>query len=261
MHVVHVFIVHVVHVFIVHVIHVFIMHVIHVFIMHVIHVFIVHVVHHHVIVHHHIVHHHHVVRRLNDPEDGRDGRGVHRHSGDIFNAHGDMAHIAGGQRNSDNLISSGVAQVVVEVAGEANHAVAGRTAVGRGLTRRLIHAFPNWLIAFSAQIPIVDLVGNIAADWLAHVVESDAVFIGREEAIVGLSEHGGEGQAIALVGMEDEFISAAGQGRSRTISADWHSRDAAFCIWHAHCHVVVTIMAVGENDAATYQQQQDKKET
>ena len=148
--------------------------------------------------------------RFNDPKNWRDGRGVHAHIGDVIDANGDLAHIAGGQRNGDKLKGGGIAQTIVEVAGEANEAIARRPAVGRRLTRRLVHAFANRLIAFAAEIPIVDLVGHIAADRRAHVVEGDAVFIWRDEAIVGLGEHGGEGQSVALMSVDDEFVSAAG---------------------------------------------------
>ena len=170
----------------------------------------------------------HLVARFDDPEDRRDGRGIHAHIRDIFDAHGDRAHVASGQRYSDDLIGSRIAQAVVDVAGQADDAVAGRPAVGRGLAGRLIHAFPNRLIALGAQVPVIDLVGYIATDRLAHVIKRDAMFIRREESIVGLGEHGGKGQAVAGLGMDDKFIRAAGKCGGGAIAIDGHSRDSAF---------------------------------
>ena len=99
------------------------------------------------------------------------------------------------------------------------------------MTRRLVHAFANRLIALGAEVPVIDLVGNIAADWLAHVKEGDAVFIGRQEAIIGLRQHSGEAQVVAVVGVvDDKFVGAAGQGDARAFTANRHSRHAGVCL-------------------------------
>ena len=90
--------------------------------------------------------------------------------GDVFNANGEFAHIAGGHCHDDKFIGGGISQVVVEIAYEAYDAIAGRSGIGRGLTGRLIMSAPNRLVALGAEIPIVDLVGDISADGRAHVV-------------------------------------------------------------------------------------------
>ena len=168
---------------------------------------------------------------MDNPEDRRDGRSVHGHVRDIFDAHGELAHVAGGQRDDDEVGGGRIAQVIVEIAGESDHAIAGRPGIGSGLTRRLVHAFANRLIALAAEVPVINLVGDIAADRLAHIKEGDAVFIGRQEAIVGLGEHGSEAQGVAVVGVvDDKFVGAAGQGDARAFTANRHSRHAGVCL-------------------------------
>ena len=213
-----------------------------------------HVIIHHLVIVHHVVVHHHVSVGFDNPQHRRDGRGVHGHIGNVVDAHGDCAHIAGRQSNSDDIAAAGIAEPVAEVAGEPYYAIARGTGVGGELARRLEHALPDGLVALCAQVPIIDLVADIAADGRAHIIEGDAIFIWRQEAIVGLGEHGGEGQGIAFVGVDDKFISAAGQGGSRGISADRHSRHAGIAECHHHAIIAAAIVAVSKDGTATQQQ-------
>ena len=121
------------------------------------------------------------------------------------------------------------------------------------MARRLKGASADWLIALRAQIPIIDLVGDIADDGGVHVVERDAVFGGREEAIIGLGEHGGEGQGVAFVGVHDKGVGAARKRWTGSVGADGHSRDAALGIGKAHRHVIAFV-TVGEDAGANQQE-------
>ena len=147
---------------------------------------------------------------MDDPEDRRDRRRIHGCVGDIQDADDETLPAIRARidqlRQSDpnKLIGGGIAQVVAEIAGETDHAITGRSGVGRHLARGLKGASPDGLIAFGAQIPIIYLVGDIADNGGVHVVERDAVFVGREEAVIGLGEHGGEGQGVAFVGVDDK---------------------------------------------------------
>ena len=133
-----------------------------------------HIVHHHVVVFCHLIVFYHVVR-LNDPEDGRDWRGElgeHRHVGDVLDAHSEFAHIAGGQCHNDKFIGGGISQVVVEIADDADDAIARRSRIGRGLTGRLKIAMPNRLVALGAEIEAAVLRGCSGPGQGRHIVAS-----------------------------------------------------------------------------------------
>src|SRR3984893_14063323 len=73
-----------------------------------------------------------------------------------------------------------------------------RARVGGGLERRLVRAQARSLIYLAARIPEQNLGGDVAGDWLAAGVEQgDAFLPGSVEQVVGLREHGGDGQPLA----------------------------------------------------------------
>ena len=118
-------------------------------------------------------------------------------------------------------------------------------------------ATPDGLIAFGTQIPVINLVGDIANNGGVHVIEGNAVFVGREEAVIGLGEHGGKGQGVAFTGVDDKGIGAARKRWTGAISANRRRRYPALGIGKAHRHVIA-IMTVCKDAAATDQQQHCK---
>src|SRR5262249_57799888 len=74
----------------------------------------------------------------------------------------------------------------------------GRARVGGGLERRMVRAQARFLVYLGARIPEQNLGGDVAGDWLAAGVEQgDAFLLGSVEQVVGLHEHGGDGQPLA----------------------------------------------------------------
>src|SRR5262249_37733649 len=56
----------------------------------------------------------------------------------------------------------------------------------------------RFLVYLGARIPEQNLGGDVAGDWLAAGVEQgDAFLLGSVEQVVGLHEHGGDGQPLA----------------------------------------------------------------
>src|SRR5262245_37995595 len=74
----------------------------------------------------------------------------------------------------------------------------GGSRVGGRLKWCLVRPQPWLLVDLRARIPKQNLRGDVAADWLAAVVEQgDAFLPGCVEQVVGLDEHRGDGQTLA----------------------------------------------------------------
>ncbi len=108
-----------------------------------------------------------------------------------------LRYRAGRDGDSEHLGDGRIVKAVLHFADRPDHAMLVRACVGGGLERRLVRAQARFLIYFGARIPEQNLRGDVAGDWFAARVEhGDAFFPRCVEQVVGLPEHGGDGQPL-----------------------------------------------------------------
>src|SRR5690606_26184183 len=96
-----------------------------------------------------------------------------------------------------------------------------RAAVALGLPRRGVGADGDLLVELAAGVVPADEVADIAGERRAvGAGQLDTAGRGGEEPVVGPTEHGGEGEPVAGLDVEDDLVGLTGPRRAGRVGAD-----------------------------------------